>query len=79
MSALSLETLSSEALVLPPEERMELALRLLSSVDAGSEAEADKAWSSRISERIQQYDAGGVRTIPADEAFARLRKIVPEA
>ncbi|BCU79313.1 addiction module protein [Luteolibacter sp. LG18] len=79
MSATSLESISSEALVLPPEERMELALRLLSSVDAGSEAEADKAWSSVISERIARYDAGGVPTISADEAFTELSKIVPGA
>ena len=76
MSA-TIESLSHDALVLPPAERMTLAYRLLLSVEPGENIGADEAWQEEISNRIARYDAGAAETVPAAEVFARLREIAP--
>lgn len=73
----TLAALSQDALVLPPDQRVCLAYRLLVSVEPDPEPGADAAWDAEIANRIARFDAGESRTIPASEAFARLRKITP--
>lgn len=73
----TLEALSHDALVLPPDQRVELAYRLLVSVEPEPEPGADSAWEAVIAERIAKYDAGQSRAIPAADVFARLRQIAP--
>ncbi len=76
MSA-ALEALSQDALVLPPDQRLTLARRLLESVDLEPEPGAEAAWQAEIACRIERFDAGESRSIPAGEVFARLRQIAP--
>ncbi len=76
MSA-TLDALSQDALVLPPDQRLTLARRLLESVDLEPEPGAEAAWQAEIARRIERFDAGESRTIPAGEVFARLRQIAP--
>ena len=76
MSA-TLETLSQDALVLPPDQRLTLARRLLDSVDLEPEPGAETAWQAEMARRIARFDAGESRPIPAGEVFARLRQIAP--
>lgn len=71
------EALSNEALVLPPDQRLTLARRLLDSVDLEPEPGAEAAWRAEIARRIARLDAGQAQTIPAGEVFARLRQIAP--
>lgn len=71
----TLDALAHDALELPTEQRVELAYRLLVSVDP--EPGADAAWESAIAERIARYDAGSSPTVPAAEVFIRLRDIAP--
>jgi len=73
----TLDALSHDALVLPPDQRVSLAYRLLVSVEPDPEPGADAAWDAEIANRIARFDAGESRTIPASEVFARLRKITP--
>lgn len=68
----SIDTLVSEAMHLPPDQRMTLAHRILSSVEPAASSEIDEAWDSEIRERIARYDAGGIRSIPAAEVFAEV-------
>ena len=68
----SLETLISEAMQLPPDQRMTLAHRILSSVEPVPSSEIDAAWDAKIRERIARYDAGGAGSIPAAEVFAEV-------
>lgn len=70
------DALSEEALILPPEQRIALAHRLLESVEL-PEPGAESAWEAEIVRRIVRFDSGGSETIPADEVFARLREIAP--
>jgi putative addiction module component (TIGR02574 family) len=67
-----IETLVSEAMQLPPDQRLTLAHRILSSVEPMVSSEIDAAWDTEIRKRIAQYDAGGVRSIPAAEIFAEV-------
>ncbi len=74
----SIDTLVSEAMHLPPDQRLTLAHRILSSVEPPASSEIDTAWDAEIRERIARYDVGGVKSIPAAEVFAeadrRLRR-----
>lgn len=67
-----METLISEVMQLPPDQRLTLAHRILSSVEPEESTEIDAAWDREIRERIARYDAGGVRSIPASEVFGEL-------
>ena len=73
----TLETLSQKALVLPPDQRLKLARRLLDSVELEPEPGAETAWEAEIARRIERLDAGASEPIPANEVFARLRRIAP--
>ena len=77
MSA-ALDALSQEALSLPTDQRLALARRLLDSVDLEPEPGAEAAWEAEIARRIARFDAGESKTVPASEAFARLRQIAPD-
>lgn len=74
---ITLERVSEEALVLPPEQRLQLARRLLDSVDLEPEPGAESAWEAEIARRIERFDSGASQTVPASEVFARLRRTAP--
>lgn len=73
----SLDALSEEALVLPPDQRLLLARRLLDSVELEPEPGAGAVWEAEIARRIARFDAGESQPIPAADLFARLREIAP--
>lgn len=73
----TLDALSQDALVLPPDQRLILARRLLESVDLEPEPGAEAAWEAEIARRMARFDAGESQPIPAGEVFARLREIAP--
>ena len=63
-----------QAMALAPEQRVELAERLWSSVDAASRAEIDEFWVREAQARLDAYLRGEVEAIPAREALDELRK-----
>ena len=71
------DQLLREALLLPADARAKLASELISSLDE-SEVEADREveWALEIRRRLDEYDAGLVRAIPAEEFLARLKATV---
>jgi putative addiction module component (TIGR02574 family) len=73
----TLEALTREALVLPPDDRLTLARKLLESVDLEPEPGAEAAWEAEIARRIARVKSGESKTVPAAEVFARLRQIAP--
>lgn len=73
----TLDALSQDALVLPPDQRVTLAYRLLASVEPDAEPGADAGWEAEIARRIARFDAGESQAVPAAEVFARLREIAP--
>jgi putative addiction module component (TIGR02574 family) len=70
----SLESIASEALLLPKDQRFTLAHRILSSVEPEAEPEVEAAWDAQIRERIRRYDAGQTAGLPGREVFAELDK-----
>ncbi|MBL9114332.1 MAG: addiction module protein [Verrucomicrobiaceae bacterium] len=74
----TLDSISSQAFVLPAEQRMRLALALMESVETDSPVAAGEAWTAEISHRIADYDAGSVKGVPAAEVFRKLREIAPD-
>ena len=76
--AATFDALAREALVLPPDQRIAPAHRLLSSVEAEPDPDAEAAWEQEIVRRILLSDAGDITPPPAAEAFARLRRIAPD-
>ncbi len=61
-----------EALALPPDERADVAVTLLESLDQVDDEALEQAWSEEIQRRIQQVESGAVQTIPWSEARRRL-------
>ena len=74
MSA-ELEMLKQQAAQLSDDERAELALMLIDSLDPanGVDDALDPAWIAEIERRAAQLDRGEVTAVPGDEVFARLR------
>jgi len=70
----SVESIASEALLLPKDQRLTLAHRILSSVEPQVDPEAESAWDAEIRDRIKRYDAGQAQAIPAKEVFNDLDK-----
>jgi putative addiction module component (TIGR02574 family) len=69
-----LETLAIEALKLSPEDRVELAQRLLASVFADNDIE--QAWADEIERRVQDIESGRAELISAADAIARIRAAI---
>ena len=76
--AATFDVLVQDALVLPPDQRIALAHRLLSSVEPEPDPGAEAAWEQEIAHRIADSDAGEIVCVPAAEVFARLRRIAPD-
>lgn len=70
----SLDNLEAQALKLPPEERAQLADRLISSLFEDHEIE--NAWAAEVEQRIEAIESGRAKLIPASDAIARARAAI---
>ena len=61
-----------EALNLPPDERAELAMKLLDSLDDNSDAELSSAWDAEIRKRVGRMLDGSSKAAAWPEARARI-------
>ncbi len=66
------EQILEEALSLPPKERAEIAERILSSLDLATQQENDRLWAKEVESRIDAYERGELKAVPADEVFKRI-------
>lgn len=73
----TLAAISHETLVLPPDQRVALAFRLLASVEPEPGPGAEAAWEAEIAQRSARLDTSETPTVPAAEGFARLGEIAP--
>lgn len=67
----AVDNLESDALALNEKDRLELASRLLGSVEPQADG-ADATWEKEIVQRIERYDRGDAESIPAAEVFEGL-------
>jgi putative addiction module component (TIGR02574 family) len=65
------ERILKEALHLPPDERAQLAESLFSSLKI-SEENLDRMWAKEADSRIDAYERGELRAIPAEKVFEKL-------
>jgi putative addiction module component (TIGR02574 family) len=70
----ALTELKKRAAQLGDNERAELALALIRSLDGEPDADVDEAWRTEVARRIGQIERGDVQLIPGDEVFTRLRR-----
>jgi hypothetical protein len=68
----SVETIASEALLLPSDQRFTLAHRILVSMEPAVDPGLEMAWDAEIKDRIRRYDEGLLAGIPGSEVFAEL-------
>lgn len=65
------DSLTSQAMALPPDQRFELAQRLWESVDI--RLDEDEALFAEIERRCAEVDTGAVQPIPFDQAIREVR------
>lgn len=70
------ETLEHTVLHWPPQQRAELAHKLLLSLDEQSETEIAEAWRTEALRRSADIDNGSVKTISAEDAHAAIRQLL---
>lgn len=59
---------------LPPDQRLTLAHRILTSLEPAVSSAAESAWDAEIRERMARYDAGEIKSVPAAEVFAETER-----
>ena len=62
--------LLAEALLLPPEERVELTDQLIFTLEPEYLRRVEDAWMEEADARLDAYESGEMDAIPADEAIA---------
>ncbi len=67
------EAVVSAALALPVEARVELAERLLNSLETPQQGEINAAWAEEAERRIDQVEGGEVKLIPGEALITELR------
>jgi putative addiction module component (TIGR02574 family) len=70
--------LTKQALALKPEERIELAETLLTSVDGFASPEIEAAWREEIERRVNDFEEGRTQGVPAEQVFAKVRALLDE-
>ncbi len=74
--SLTVEQIAEEALSLSGDARALLADRLVESLDPAQDETIRKLWAAEALRRRDEVRSGRVKTIPADEAVARVRNAV---
>ena len=65
------EQVLANALSLPPNERAQLAEQLFASLDISQE-ELDRLWAQEADSRIDAYERGEIKAIPAEKVFKNI-------
>jgi putative addiction module component (TIGR02574 family) len=74
--SLTVEQIAEEALSLSDDARALLADRLVESLDPAQDEAIRKLWAAESLRRRDEVRSGRVKTIPAEEALARVRNAV---
>jgi Putative addiction module component. len=72
----TVEQIAEVALSLPSEARALLADRLAESLDPMEDGYVRKLWVAEVRARRDEVRSGAIKTIPGQEALARVRKSV---
>jgi putative addiction module component (TIGR02574 family) len=62
---------------LPPEEQREVAAWLYTRLaPMGFDSSVEEEWADEVKRRMEELDSGRVQGVPAEQVFARARKIL---
>jgi len=65
--------LLEDALSLSPAERAQLAEQILTSLDLAEQSEIDALWAQEAEERLEAFEHGQLKAVPAAEVFRGLK------
>ena len=71
---MTVEQLTEEVLSLPSDARALLADRLVESLDPAEDDQIHQLWAAEAKRRRDDVRSGRVKTIPGEEAMARVRE-----
>ena len=69
-----LDDVQAQALALSPEERVQLADRLIASVF--DDHDIEEAWAAEVERRVAEIESGRTKLIPASEVIDRARAAI---
>ena len=72
--SINLEQLTADAMKLPLRERVQLAQRLVSTIDDEVVSDAEALWFAEAERRLEEVRSGKVQGINSDEAFRTARE-----
>lgn len=70
--------IEKSARLLTPEDRARLAEAMTESLRDAMPSEIEAAWEAEIERRVEAYERGQASLVPAEEVFAKARKITGE-
>ncbi len=73
-----MRALEREVLELPPKSRVQLAEKILETVEDYTDPAVEEAWSKEIERRMEEIESGTAVGIPADEVMANARRELHE-
>ena len=72
----NLDELTADAMKLPLRDRVQLAQRLVSTIDDEVETDTEVLWYAEAERRLEELRSGTVEGIDSDEAFRTAREIL---
>lgn len=70
------EQLEATALTLSRQEKAALALALINDLESAEDPNVEQLWIAEVESRLAAYEAGSLKTIPGEEAFAEIRRLL---
>ena len=69
----NLDQLTADAMKLPLRDRVQLAQRLVSTIDDEVETDTEALWFAEAERRLEELRSGKVQGIPAEDVFRNAR------
>ncbi|MEP7213206.1 MAG: addiction module protein [Acidobacteriota bacterium] len=71
--SLLLEEIEKQSKLLVPQEKAELAKKLIAALDGEAEPDVEELWIAEAQNRLDAYRRGELEARPRDEVIARIR------
>jgi putative addiction module component (TIGR02574 family) len=69
----STRKLDEQVAGLSQKERARLALKLIESLDPGTNEDADELWLDEAEKRLSKYDAGEIESRPVNDVISEIK------
>lgn len=74
----NLDQLTADAMKLPLRDRVQLAQRLISTLDGEVEADTEALWFAEAERRLEELRSGKIQGIDSDAAFRTAREVLEQ-